>query len=257
MLTKTTPLVVALCTILMVSCFGRSAPDQDDSAATTSRITSLEVEISAARTETAAIRLENTRLRSQILGHDLWEGTVQLEAVGGFAGEPFLQVCPEGEALIGLVGRAGALIDSLVPVCSSLESRLTDQPENTTPTRTELFLVGGPDGIQYERICADDTVVIGLSGTAAHSVDSVSVICGTPPLTEPTPTETEGSDDDETPEEVEPERAHRTTVELESIGGQGGTPWRRECPDGWVAVGLSGRADRFLERLSLHCVQPD
>ena len=259
MITKLTLLVIPLCTILMVACFGRAEPEEDDSAATTARISSLEVELSAARTETAAVRLENSRLRAQILGYEVWEGTVQLEAVGGFTGESFLQMCPRGEALVGFVGRAGALIDSLLPVCSSLDSRLTDWPPNTTPTLTELFSVGGPDGTHYERVCDDRSVVIGLRGRAAHSVDSVSVICGTPPIIEPTPTETEPSDDDETTDDVEPEaavRSQRTSVELESIGGQGGTPWLQECPDGWVAVGLSGRADRFLERLSLLCVEP-
>ena len=58
-----------------------------------------------------------------------WETTPNLEMRllgpdGGPGGDSYEQICPEGEIAIGVVGRAGRLIDSLQVVCAPIRVNL-------------------------------------------------------------------------------------------------------------------------------------
>ena len=76
-------------------------------------ITELESTISAF-IDSLALEWETTpNLEMRLLGPD-----------GGPGGDSYEQICPEGEIAIGVVGRAGRLIDSIQVVCAPIRVNL-------------------------------------------------------------------------------------------------------------------------------------
>lgn len=208
-------------------------------------VAGLDQEVERLARENHALRVENASLRGQLLG-PTWPEMIQLEHAGSVdTGFPYRRICPQGQPLIGLRGRSGALVDALVPVCGPLES--PEAPEGVATERfgIELDLVGGmAGGAPFEQVCGGDDVVVGVHGRAGAFIDGLSVLCG---QGEPIPRPHSGSN-------LRPaQRAEGEWTELSHAGGFGGNEFLHLCPRGWAAVGLSGRQGRYVEGIVLHC----
>jgi hypothetical protein len=256
--------LIASLTLGLCACRGRTREAAEV-------VAGLDQEVERLSRENHALRVENASLRSQLLG-PTWQEMIQLDQAGSVdTGFPYRRICPQGQPLIGLRGRSGALIDALVPVCGPLES--PEAPEGVATQRygIELDPFGGlAGGAPFEQVCAGDDVVVGLHGRAGAFIDGVSVLCGQ--AREPEgPAQAQGSEDTsgesaEGSGEGEPtlrphrgsnlrpaQRAEGEWTELSHAGGYGGNEFLHVCPRGWAAVGLSGRQGRYVEGIVLHC----
>lgn len=145
-------------------------------------------------------------------------------AAGGNGGSEFSLSCPGGLALVGIKGKAGALIDRVQAICGTVEG----SAQTTTSA-------GGPGGTDFERKCPVGKVVVGLGGRAGAYVDSLDVQCDFPP------------------------NGTRRIVEVfPRAGGPFGAVFGPVfCPNDRVGVGLQGRASWFVDRIQLQCAVYD
>lgn len=159
-------------------------------------------------------------------------------AVGGGGGNPFTLNCPDGKVLVGIRGRAGSFIDSIRGVCKRF-----DEIGNGTGTETTA-LVGGTGGTSnYELRCPSGEVVVGLKARAAWLVDRLQIVCGA--INEDGRVQGDGHTDPFT------------------AGGTGGDQFSLMCPHPvgqsflrLPVVGLKGRADSWLDNISIICGFP-
>jgi serine protease len=143
------------------------------------------------------------------------------ESAGGMGGDPFTLRCPQGQALVGVSGRNGALIDQLRGICA-----------NPAGLQSETQAAGGPFGNAFERRCAPGTMVVGLGGRAGAYIDSLQLECV----------------------RLEDTGRRRNHLPLDSVGGGGGAVFGpNRCAYDRIAVGLRGRAGMFIDRLQLLC----
>jgi hypothetical protein len=145
-------------------------------------------------------------------------------AAGGMGGSEFTLNCPGGLALIGIKGKAGALIDRVQAICGTIDGAV----------QTTTF-AGGSGGTDFERKCPLGKVVVGLGGRAGAFVDSLDVQCDFPP-----------------------DGTRRVVEVLPRAGGPFGAVFGPVfCPNDRVAVGLQGRAAAFVDRIQLQCAVYD
>lgn len=193
------------------------------------------------RMERDTLRTENARLRTALLGTSLWENTLQTSREGGLGGLPFLRMCPQGYGLVGLRGRGGSLIDAIYPVCGSI----ADGPNipRGFSSQIPLDVVGGSGGTGYERLCPEGTHVTGARGRVSGDfVRGVSLFCGII-AEQQADVENQGS-------------TSRGSGGLPPIGDASeGRSFRHSCPDGYVAVGISGQAGAYVDSLAFVCGQ--
>jgi len=205
------------------------------------------------RRQNLALMTENAQLRARALGQRPWTGTIALKAAGGAGGKvPFLRACPHGEALAGINGHAGTLVDEIVPACRRLD--VVPPPAGPdAPTMTnELEPIGRSEGAAYERLCPPGSLLAGFRGRAGAAIDSLQPVCverhpaRIPATGDPaTPSKAPATDDRPAPS--------KDPAPLPAVGGSGGQPFTRVCPDGWVAIGLSGRVESAPASIVVHC----
>lgn len=170
-----------------------------------------------------ALEAENASLRAAVMGFRPWPSTVQLKHVGGAGGlVPFIRACNAGEAVFGVRGRAGSLLDALAPVCTRLEGPKGENIE------TELDAAGGLGGSPFARMCPSGTYVVGIKGRAGDLVDAIELLCNDP-------------------------FKQGDPAVLPTVGGTGGQAFERRCPPGFIVIGFSGRYDKQINSLSVHC----
>lgn len=200
----------ALSVVLAMGCHGK---ETDEVIAGLRRDnTHLKARVRALEAENAVLSQPTERLRAT---------TVSLARVGGAKGRlAYHRECPAGEALKGFVGRAGSVVDALMPVCAPV-APVRGAVRGMVFER-ELPFVGGPGGRSADSLCPGDALMTGLSGRAAAVVDALEVTCQ--------------SD----------RRGGR-------IGGSGGQDYQRSCPQGWLAVGIAGRYSGYVESVSVIC----
>lgn len=105
-----------------------------------------------------------------------WMGAPRRTATaGGATGTGFDQVCPTGQAVVGLAGRAKSFVDQLQVICSRLN------PDGTTSGTESLALApaGGSGGDPYQMHCGTDPAR-GLQGRAGSLVDRIALPCRRP-----------------------------------------------------------------------------
>jgi len=161
-------------------------------------------------------------------------------------------ICPPGQVVIGLHGKAGDYVDSVGVICGTLALD-PDPSENpppysiiaTSPVEQPAF--GGPGGGYYQHIChpRDNPVIVdmgirhsndyvhaillscrGIGVRESNGIFSVEVSGGSPPI---------------------------------EIGdAQGATVWDgTDCPDGQVVHGIEGHVGSFVDNIRLLCCDID
>ena len=84
----------------------------------------------------------------------------------------FSEICNNGEVLIGLFGKAGAVIDRVGGYCVKVRSNGTWNGEVRT---TDVF--GGWGGTQYDLKCSRDHAISGFKGREGLLVDRIQIQC--------------------------------------------------------------------------------
>ncbi|MBX2868691.1 MAG: hypothetical protein KTR18_08450 [Acidiferrobacterales bacterium] len=149
---------------------------------------------------------------------DHWDSPV----VGGPGGTGFKFDCPADEALVGIEIRSGWWIDAIRPFCATVNGTNTGEVIGATE------FVGGDGGILDSRICQEGSVMNGLLGKSGAYIDSLRLEC-----------------------------LDLASADIDNIGVLGGTgggsfqPIR--CPEGLFPKSLRGRADGYLDALSISC----
>lgn len=212
----------------------------------------LRAETAALRFELAALRAQNQRLRWALLMPRRWDEATALEPVGGPGGFQFVALCPFGQAIHGLRGANGALVDSLAVVCAPLDASLGQTAQGGSgpaPLETELDPVGGMGGEAFDRTCPDGMFVSELRGREGETVTQLQPVCHPLDRAETAPSAT-----------LRERRLAATGAPgnrtLVRIGGSEGTPFTRECPEGEVGVGLTGHSGNVIDSVTLHCAPP-
>lgn len=93
-------------------------------------------------------------------------------ARGGGGGRPFSQVCPGGQALIGLVGRSGAFVDQLGGHCVSITSVV-----GLGGGSSKIGPAGGNGGGPFSRACPNGLVMTGIYGGSGKFLDRIGFYC--------------------------------------------------------------------------------
>jgi hypothetical protein len=190
--------------------------------------------------EVRALGAENAVLRAATLGFRPWTGTVQLRHAGGSGGvAPYARACPAGEAVSGIRGRGGSLLDAVAPVCTRLDPGDLRGLTDASPVETELEPAGGGGGAAFARSCAAGAHVVGVRGRGGDLIDALELLC----------LDARAAASAAATPGAKPVAA----TSLPVAGGTGGQPFERRCPQGWVVVGFSGRYDRQVNSIALHC----
>lgn len=172
---------------------------------------------------------ENSALRGALVSFQPWQNTLQTKSVGGSGGlVPFVRICPKGEAMSGVYGRSGSLVDALGPICRQINTIAQSFGSELQPIERELEVAGGGGGSVFTRKCPEGAFIVGVKGRAGEVIDNLAPLC-------------KGLDDTSHP------------IVLPQSGGEGGQPFERKCPDQWVVVGISGRYDRHINSIALIC----
>lgn len=101
--------------------------------------------------------------------------TRQTAASGGSGGNAFTLRCPAGQAVSGIQGRAGHLVDRIQLSCRRV------QGGTTTGAVTWLAAVGGSGGSPFGvHPCAGDRPAKSLVGRAGSTIDQVRLGCASP-----------------------------------------------------------------------------
>jgi hypothetical protein len=105
-----------------------------------------------------------------------WTGTPRRTATaGGASGTGFDQVCPTGQAVWSIAGRAASFVDQLQVICKELD------PDGSVADTGQLALppAGGSGGAPYQLHCSGDPAR-GLQGRAGSLVDRIALPCRRP-----------------------------------------------------------------------------
>ncbi|MDM0044017.1 DUF1929 domain-containing protein [Variovorax dokdonensis] len=162
----------------------------------------------------------------QNIGAD-WTGTI-----GGTGGSPFTLECSADEALVGIHGSSGAVVDRVGPQCVRVDAagRWMGEPVNRGAA-------GGIGGGAFARTCARNYGVTGMSGRSSNLVYNLQMSCS--PL-------------------VTIQQTSGIPTPLASVGGGGGVQRAlRSCGLGGVGRGLYGRSGGMVDAVGLLCRSED
>ncbi len=154
---------------------------------------------------------------------------VTTSQAGGGGGTAFTQTCPNGAVLTGLQGAFGDFVDSVKPVCVTIDS-LGDAASSSV-----LSAHGGSGGTTgYDLECPRGWAVTGLKGRSGLFVDRVQLVCA--------PVQLDGTVL-LSAERTDPFKA----------GGSGGSAFSIHCGGTRPARGINGGAGSFVDRIGLGC----
>jgi hypothetical protein len=185
-----------------------------------------------------------------------------LPAMGGGGGGQFKAPCPDGQNLNGFELRAGDDVDAIRPACvisygpiaATAPALTTDSGLVAGPgTLGGLFQqvapgwYGGPGGGIQRVLCPTTTpIVTGMyvqtDGDEDKTINNIHLFCGRAVI-EQTPAGNPSAIFDA------PYRYPKTPTFLQESGSQ-------RCPGGQVAVGVHGRAGKYLDAIGLICDAP-
>jgi hypothetical protein len=157
---------------------------------------------------------------------------------GGTGGQSFYLMCPPNTVLVGVRGRAGTLVDFIDPTCAE-----TDVNGNWSSRTNNAGVAGGSGGNSFELLCPNNLVVAGMRGRSGTLVDSLRLVCQ--PFYNGLFQDGRGAVPD-----------RNRTRETDAIGGTGGDPFSVTCGSQEPAVGFTGTAGQFVDRIALICNKP-
>lgn len=174
---------------------------------------------------------------------------VRLPMFGGYGGNNFEHLCGPGRVLVGVNGYAGVWVDNIQAVCARFETNGVADPQREGP------VFGGDRPITKGSTCYHLSTANYLSTVVATGLELdvnkhnrflgyIRLVCAhftSNNLTKPVSFPLSGTG----------------LLASEPSGSSGSElfvkPVRQECPAGLVAVGIRGRAGRFLDALGLVC----
>jgi hypothetical protein len=151
---------------------------------------------------------------------------------GGGGGLAFQRQCPPRMAVAGFLGRSGAALDQLRPVCRQIGVG-DERAHKPTP------IVGKTEGVQEDLRCTGQGAMIGIYGRSGEVVDRVGGICHSLIV------KTSGLVDAGVATE------HATAAGLEA--SKGGKDFQDRCAPGSALVGFSSRSGESLDQLTGIC----
>ncbi len=172
------------------------------------------------------------------------QATAQL---GGDGGDPYTDICPTGEAVVGFHGETLPDDAGLIVVVAQIQAscgKLAVDPSGAVTVAPIAMLPehGMYTGPSWADLCGANQVVVGFSGRSGQYVDDLSFECahwvvsnvgGSAVLT------IDG------------------TSTLPPAGGDGGSAFPAvSCPPGEMAVGTALRSGFWLDAFSLVCGTP-
>lgn len=173
-----------------------------------------------------SLRCGKLRLASSAPGTHTSEilSGAQLTPRGVASSTPFSRTCGAGEIMVGVRGRAGDYLDSMVFRCAPLQ--IAPTPSDfvlSVGAPRELAAAGSSNGgtAFAATDCASGQIAVGATISAdLLLVRSFSLICRKPELTYPL--------------------TFSTPTETPMVGGESGTSISRTCPSDEVVVGYTG-----------------
>ncbi len=152
------------------------------------------------------------------------------DAIGGSGGGTYDLRCNAGEALVGIYGRGGGMIDQVGALCVTPSASY----ESWQGEPVRRGSAGGNGGGDFVRQCPSGSYVSGFSGRAGGLVDQIQIECARPLAA--------GILDS------------RNATRLESVGGGGGNQQSsRICPSNLPANGIFGRGGSRIDAFGLLC----
>ena len=149
--------------------------------------------------------------------------------IGGSGGNAFDLRCNGNEALVGLYGGAGNVVDGVGALCVAIDGAGNWQGE---PRQAGTAGGGGGDG--YDQRCDRNGAVVGFTGRSGGLVDQITLLCA--PLGQDGYAET------------------ASRVARAPIGSNGGNEQDpRICPSNFPASGITGRAGRKIDAFGITC----
>jgi hypothetical protein len=167
---------------------------------------------------------------------------IHMPVQGGPGGDPFRSTCASGDFLVGIYVRSGAWIDAIGLKCATFNRA---QGKFGHPPYNRPFH-GGNGGEDHERVCPANSFITRIkfgftrAGRSPKFIEYVQQSCrrvGDGSLTSVDCMETgEGCWE-----------FHPTASNLRAL--------RSECPRGAAAIGVVGRAGRFVDAIGLVCAR--
>jgi hypothetical protein len=159
-------------------------------------------------------------------------------------GMPFLDLCPDDEAVVGLHGSLTNIIittfalGAIQATCASMAVDPSSGQVTTAPGA--VLAIQGTGALDpWTQTCPSGQVVVGFVGRSGSAVDRAAFECASLAV-----------DLDAGSFSLGP------LVVLPSAGGDGGAPFQSQCPAGQVARGLVGRSGTWIDELGLVCASP-
>ncbi len=159
-------------------------------------------------------------------------------------GMPFLDLCPDDEAVVGLQGNLSAhempalVLGAIQATCASMAADPSSGQVTTTPGAV-LGVQGTSAAGAWTQTCPAGQVVVGFVGRSGVAVDRAAFECASLTVNLETGSFSMGP-----------------LVALPAAGGDGGQPFQSECPVGQLARGLVGRSGTWIDELGLACASP-
>jgi hypothetical protein len=156
-------------------------------------------------------------------------------AYGGNGGGQFRGYCPRGDFLVGLGGRTGRWVDSILPIC-----RHWDTKTKSSGPQTQGSAAGGSGGGPQSVACPPAAGVHGVQIYAVNNdgqvlVQEIVIFC----------------------QAIEKEVSNKTIVGTGAFGNNqpsdGSNSQSYSCPDGEMADGIYGHAGAYLDSVGLSC----
>jgi len=156
----------------------------------------------------------------------------QTAAAGGGGGNSFALRRANDQVLVGIGGKASAVVDRVQPLCAQV-----DRLGRWVGYEVGGSIAGGSGGTAFTLRCPRDHAVSGIQGKAGSLIDQLRIKCGS--LT------------------ARPKLASIGSVLAGQAGGTGGNPFGPfDCVDNKPGRGLIGRAGSFVDQLRLACDFP-
>lgn len=172
------------------------------------------------------------------------------EVFGGPGGGPFTLTCANNAVLVGFEARAGAWVDAVGIICAPVN------PADRRPTTQRAVggWAGGKGGAHQEDYCGDGEAVTGiaLAHTRGHDlprqyVNTVALLCQGRPRADRCISSGEGCGP------IAPVmRGYMSPFQSEKRYQYD----QIRCPQGEVAVGITGRSGQFMDAMGLVCRAP-
>lgn len=158
-------------------------------------------------------------------------------------GSPSKAGCANGEIIIGIEGRAGALLDRVAIQCGRVQLFDPEDPEVLDLTIVPSMVLqpsGGSGGSSFRSTCPEGHAVVGFSGRTGSYIDQLTLSCALMSILDDGQSMTLVLDE---PFEIQP------------VGGSGGGPFEPEhCEEGQVATIANLRSGALVDAFGLTCM---